>query len=179
MQKVFCWLLWSPADQKPLLMTFTLLEDESYTKKNHRGAWQLKVEDLSLMKEIRACYERKMNSDEVEDYLLQSGQPITVTIDDEEQEHSITPANAFMMMAGEIKKLQDEVSSTTTQLAGAHEKISQLKEQNEENARQQQETIVALTEELKSVSEGIKRMEEEQKKKDERSFWAKLFGKKE
>lgn len=148
------------------------------TKKNNRGAWLLKVEDLSLMREIRSCYERKMNSDQVEEYLLNSGQPLTVTIDDE-QEHSITPAHAFMMVAAEVKKLQDQVESTTTQLADAHVEISELKEQNEEQAKQQQEKIAALTEELKSVSEGIKRMEEEQKKKDERSFFAKLFGKKE
>lgn len=149
------------------------------TKKNNRGAWLLKVEDLSLMREIRSCYERKMSSSEVEEYLLNSGQPLTVTIDDEEDEHSITPANAFMMVAAEVKKLQNELSSTTMQLAGAHEKISELQEQNEENARQQQKTIAALTEELKSVSEGIKRMEEEQKKKGEQSFWSRIFGKKE
>jgi DeoR/GlpR family transcriptional regulator of sugar metabolism len=60
------------------------------TKKSGRGAWLLKKEDISLIREIRACYDRKMSSAEVEDYLLQSGQPLTVTIDDD-QEQVITP----------------------------------------------------------------------------------------
>src|SRR5690625_5106033 len=96
------------------------------TKKSGRGAWLLQKEDISLIREIRACYERKMSSSEVEDYLLQSGQPLTVTIGDED-EKVITPANAFMQLAGEVQRLQQEITSTKEQLSNAHEEIKELK----------------------------------------------------
>lgn len=146
------------------------------TKKSGRGAWLLQKEDLSLIKEIRTCYERKMSSAEVEDYLLQSGQPITVTIDDE-QEQVITPANAFMQLAGEVQHMQQELASTREQLASAHEEIKELKESQKATAEQQRGSMESLTKDMKSITDGIGRLERERQKKEEQSFWERLFGK--
>lgn len=145
------------------------------TKKTSRGGWLLKREDLSLIREIRTCYERKMSFAEVEDYLLQSGQPLTITIDDE-REQVITPANAFMQLAEEVQRLQQEVSSTNEQLASAHEEIKDLKKTQENASEQQMESINKLTENVKSIGDGIGRLERERQKREEQSFWSRLFG---
>ncbi|HLS36611.1 MAG TPA: MerR family transcriptional regulator [Bacillota bacterium] len=145
------------------------------TKKSARGAWLLQNEDISLIREIRACYERKMSAGEVEDYLLQSGQPLTITVDDEEDQ-VITPANAFMQLAGEVNRLQEEITSTREQLSAAHEQISELQKQQTTDSEQQKESIDVLTNEMKSISDGIGRLEREKQKREERSFWARLFG---
>lgn len=146
------------------------------TKKSGRGAWLLQKEDISLIKEIRACYERKMSSSEVEDYLLQSGQPLTITIDDE-QEQVITPANAFMQLAGEVQKMQQELASSREQLSSAHEEIKELKESQKKASEQQAGSMEALTKDMKSISDGIGRLERERKKKEDQSLWERLFGK--
>lgn len=146
------------------------------TKKNSRGAWLLQKEDVPLIHEIRSCYERKMSVSEVEDFLLQSGQPLTITADDDEQEQVLTPANAFMQMANEVQHLQKEVTSTKEQLAAAHEEIDELKHQQAKDSEQQKESIDALTNEMKSISDGISRLEREKQKRKEKSFWARLFG---
>jgi len=145
------------------------------TKKSGRGAWLLQEEDVSLIREIRACYERKMSFEEIEDYLLQSGQPLTITVDDE-TEQVITPAQAFMQLAGEVKNLHEEIMTTREQLASAHEEIRELKKQHQTSSDQQQQSINALTGEMKSIGDGIGRLEREQKKREEQSFWARLFG---
>ena len=106
------------------------------TKKGGRGAWLLKKEDISLIKEIRTCYDRKMSAEEVEEYLLKSGQPITVTIDDE-KELMITPAQAFMQLASTVQDLKDEVTSTKEQLSDARRNQS-IKRGTKTNAEQQQ-----------------------------------------
>lgn len=153
------------------------------TKKSGRGAWLLQEEDLPLIREIRACYERKMSSAEVEDYLLQSGQPLTITVDDDEQEQVITPAKAFMQLAGEVKNLQEEIALTKEQLssaheelAAAHEKIAELQRQQKAHSEQQMKSMDALRDEMKFVSDGITRLERERKKREEMSFWSRLFG---
>lgn len=151
------------------------------TKKNGRGAWLLKTDDTSLMLEIRKCYEQKMSVTEVENYLLQSGQPITITIDDE-QEDIITPAQAFMQLAGEVQTMQRELLSTQEQLAAAHEEITSLKKQQTVDSEEQSKWIMTVNDEMKSMSEGIKtvsdgisRLERERNKREERSFWKRLF----
>lgn len=146
------------------------------TKKSGRGAWLLQKEDISLIREIRACYERKMSSSEVEDYLLQSGQPLTITIDDE-HEQVITPANAFMQLAGEVQRLQQEITSTKKQLSSAHEEIKELRKTQESSSEQQRESMDALTKDMKFISDGIGRLEREKQKREEQSFWDRLFGK--
>lgn len=146
------------------------------TKKSGRGAWLLQEEDITLIREIRACYERKMSFDEVENYLLQSGQPLTITVDDEKEPQVITPAQAFMQLTGEVQHLQQEITSTKEQLARAHEEIKELKELQETNSDQQQKSMDALTGEMKSISDGIGRLEREKKKREEQSFWSRLFG---
>jgi len=145
------------------------------TKKGGRGAWLLHREDIPLIREIRTCYERKMSSEEVEDYLLQSGQPLTITVDDEKEE-VITPANAFMQLAAEVNFLQKEITSTRDQLASAHEEITALKKQQEASSEQQEKSMNALTDEMKLISDGIGRLEREKQKRKEQSFWARLFG---
>lgn len=145
------------------------------TKKGGRGAWLLKKEDISLIKEIRTCYDRKMSAEEVEEYLLKSGQPITVTIDDE-KELMITPAQAFMQLASTVQDLKDEVTSTKEQLSDAHEEIRALKEAQKTNAEQQQKSLDSITTEMKSISEGITRLDREKQKREEQSIWSKLFG---
>lgn len=146
------------------------------TKKSGRGAWLLKKEDLALIREIRTCYERKMSFSEVEEYLLQSGQPLTVTIDDE-QEQVITPANAFMQLAGEVQRLQEEITSTKEQLSSAHEEIRELKKSQKTASEQQKESMDTLTKDIESISAGIGRLERERQKREEQSFWDRLFGK--
>lgn len=116
-----------------------------------------------------------MSFAEVEDYLLQSGQPLTITIDDE-REQVITPANAFMQLAEEVQRLQQEVSSTNEQLASAHEEIKDLKKTQENASEQQMESINKLTENVKSIGDGIGRLERERQKREEQSFWSRLFG---
>ncbi|TRM08320.1 MerR family transcriptional regulator [Lentibacillus cibarius] len=145
------------------------------TKKSGRGAWLLQEEDVPLIREIRSCYERKMSISEVEDFLLQSGQPLTITTDDE-QEQVITPANAFMQLADEVKHIQKEVTSTREQLSAAHEEIAALKQQQDEDSEQQKESMEALTSEMKSISDGIGRLERERQKRTEKSIWSRLFG---
>jgi DNA-binding transcriptional MerR regulator len=146
------------------------------TKKGSRGAWLLKEEDIPLMREIRACYEQKMSTEEVEEYLLKSGQPITVTVDDEDEQQVITPANAFMQLASEVQRLQNEVSTTNDQLASAHEEIRQLKEQQAASAEKQQQSMDELSSDMKMISEGVGRLERERQKRAEQSFWQRLFG---
>lgn len=145
------------------------------TKKSSRGAWLLQKEDIPLILEIRACYERKMSVGEVEDFLLQSGQPLTITVDDEE-DHVITPANAFMQLAGKVKHLQEEMTSAREQLSAAHEQIAELKKQQTTDSEQQRKSMDVLTNEMKSIGDGIGRLEREKQKREERSFWARLFG---
>lgn len=145
------------------------------TKKGARGAWLLKSEDLSLIREIRTCYERKMSAEEVEKYLLKSGQPITVTMD-EETEQIITPAQAFMQMATTVKDLKNEVESTKEQLESAHKEIRELKEAQKSNTQQQQKSMDALSKDIQSISAGISRLEREKQKREEESFWSRLFG---
>lgn len=146
------------------------------TKKSGRGSWLLQAEDVPLIHEIRSCYERKMSTDEVENFLLQSGQPLTIAADDDEQEQVLTPANAFMQMANEVQELQKEVASTKEQLAAAHEEIAQLRDKQAKDSEQQRESMDTITSEVKSISDGISRLERERQKKEEKSFWARLFG---
>lgn len=146
------------------------------TKKSGRGAWLLQEEDISLIREIRSCYERKMSFEEVEEYLLQSGQPLTVTVENEKQEVVITPAQAFMQLATKVQDLQEEITSTKEQLASAYEEIKGLKESQKTNSNQQQKSMDVLTGEIKSISDGIGRLEREQRKREEQSFWSRLFG---
>src|SRR5690625_7573284 len=87
-----------------------------------------------------------MSAGEVEDYLLQSGQPLTITVDDEEDQ-VITPANAFMQLAGEVNRLQEEITSTREQLSAAHEQISELQKQQTTDSEQQKESIDVRSEE--------------------------------
>ena len=146
------------------------------TKKSGRGAWLLKEDDISLVQEIRSLYERKMSADEVEEYLLKSGQPMTITVDDEENELTITPAQAFMHLAGTVQDLKDEVTSTKEQLSSAHEEIRELKEAQKTNSDQQQKSMDSLAAELKSISEGLTRLDREKQKREEQSIWSRLFG---
>ena len=81
-----------------------------------------------------------------------------------------------MQLAGEVKSLHEEITTTRKQLASAHEEISELKKQHETSSDQQQQSIDALTGEIKSISDGIGRLEREQKKREEQSFWSRLFG---
>lgn len=152
------------------------------TKKSGRGAWLLQEDDISLIREIRACYERKMSSSEVENHLLQSGQPLTITVDDD-QDQVLTPAKAFMQLAGEVKHLQDEITSTREQLSAtheqltaAHEEIAELKKQQASDSEQQKKSMDELTHEVKSISDGIGRLERERQKREEKSVWTRLFG---
>lgn len=147
------------------------------TKKSSRGAWLLKEEDIPLIREIRACYERKMSSDEVEEYLLQSGQPLTITVDDDQEKEMITPAQAFMQLTGEVKNLQEKLASTNEQLASAHEEIRQLIESQKSDSDKQEKSMDALMNEMKLISDGIGRLERERQKRAEQSFWQRLFGK--
>lgn len=146
------------------------------TKKSARGAWLLKEEDVSLIREIRTCYERKMSSDEVEEYLLKSGQPLTITVDDEQEQQVITPAQAFMQLAGEVQSLQKEIITTREQLASAHEEIMELKKAQKASSDKQQKSIDALTDEIKFIGDGVGRLERERQKRSEQSFWQRLFG---
>lgn len=146
------------------------------TKKSGRGAWLLKSDDVELIKEIRSLYERKSSAEEVEEYLLKSGQPMTITIDDGENELTITPAQAFMQLASTVHDLKDEVTSTKEQLSDAHEEIRALKETQKTNAEQQQKSMDSLATEMKLISEGITRLDRERKKREEQSIWSRLFG---
>lgn len=145
------------------------------TKKSGRGAWLLKNDDVELIKEIRSLYERKLSAEEVEEYLLKSGKPMTITIDDEENELTITPAQAFMQLAETVQDLKEEVASTQDQLSAAHEEIRELKEAQKTNSDQQQKSMDSLATELKSISEGISRLDRERQKREEQSIWFKLF----
>jgi len=146
------------------------------TKKGGRGAWLLKEDDVSLVQEIRACYERKMSVDEVEEYLLKSGQPLTVTVDDQETELTITPAQAFMQLAETVQDLREEITSTKEQLSSAHEEIRELKDAQKNDFAQQQKAVAALSDEMKSIGDGITRLEREKKKREDQSLWSRLFG---
>lgn len=148
------------------------------TKKSGRGAWLLKEEDLPLIQTIRTCYEQKMSVVEVENYLLESGQPLTITIDGN-QEKTITPAQAFMQLVDEIKYLQSEVSDSKKQLAAAYGEIADLKRRQDEELEKQTVVIGTIASEMKSMSEGLSRLERgqlERQKEQEKGFWSKLFG---
>lgn len=147
-------------------------------KKSGRGAWLLQEEDLPLIVEIRTCYERKMSFNEVENYLLQSGQPLTITVDDEENQ-VITPAKAFIQLASEVQSLQVEITSTREQLAAAHEEILELKKQQATDSKDQKKSMDELTNEMKSISDGIGRLERERAIRKGKSIWSRLFGAKE
>src|SRR5690625_8046444 len=95
-----------------------------------------------------------MSAGEVEDYLLQSGQPLTITVDVEEDQ-VITPANAFMPLAGEVNRLKEEFTSTREQLSAAHEQISELQKQQTTASEQQKESIDVLTYETKAINAGV------------------------
>jgi len=163
------------------------------TKKSGRGAWLLKEDDLELMRTIRNCYEQKMSVEEVENYLLQSGQPITITVENE-REQVITPAAAFMKMAEEMQLLKNEVLASRQQLAAAYEQISNLKRQQEiaheelvdfkkqqaDRSAEQIKAIDSLKSEIQSVSEDlISRLERgqlEREKEQQKGFWQRLVG---
>jgi predicted transcriptional regulator len=170
------------------------------TKKTGRGAWLLNVEDVQLMNTIRTCYEQKMSVNEVENYLLQSGQPITITIDDEQQQ-VITPAVAFMKMAEEMQSLKNEVVASREQLKAAYQEISNLKNEVAASKEQSaaayeeisnikgeivanQEQSAAAYEEIKgqivSVSQDLisrlERGQQEREQEQQKGFWQRLFG---
>lgn len=149
------------------------------TQKSGKNAWLLNEDDLPLINTIRNCYEQGMSVAEVENYLLQSGQPITVTIDNE-REQAITPAAAFMKMAEEFKYLKNEVAASREQLAAAHEEINYLKGEIVANQEQSAAAYEEIKTKIDSVSEELisrlERGQQEREQEQQKGFWQRLFG---
>lgn len=115
-------------------------------KKEHRN-YLLSADSVGILTQIRDYYAAGWDSNRVEEALVASGTPMTVTVTDGHDQVTVTPAEAFIelrkamgaalaTMAEEQKRMADEVTQLRQELADVNKR---LEEQNKERRQAEKE----------------------------------------
>ena len=162
-----------------------LQEHEEYLnfKKEH-NRYKIHVSEIEKLKMIRQYYSEGLKKEEVNVKLEESGFPITITIDDDNNT-SLVSINSeltdmkklisFLVQQNEQTRIQsNKIKDQNQQLI--HE-VNQLREMLQNEVTREAKTVAFLSESLiatqKTVEEVVSSVEVEKS----RGFWKKLFGK--
>jgi excisionase family DNA binding protein len=125
-------------------------------------------DSMTVIKQIRAFYDRSMTVDEVEENLSASGFPMTITVKNENDEAmTIRVADELQ----EIKKALDEQKDFNNKL------LEKLNEQNEYIKESLEQRDQRLLSSIRDIQKTKLETAATQQKQDNKGFFARLFGK--